>query len=349
MFARRRIYAIGLVGIALAWVAVGCGGAGPGSSSDTNNGTGSPDNWSVAATASDLNPTIQQAGGDTITVTITRAGGFTGAVTLTPIVAAQGGITATIDNIATANNVTTGRLIILIGPSFPAGPESVNVAVQPDGNVTPITVAITVNIVVKPGVFVVVAPTLSVGQGGNVTAPVTIRRTNYATAVPMTLATTQAGLTATYSPNPVLDSTTTVTILADASVPTGTYSVGIRANEGITGFQATAPLTLTVTQPGSFTMSLSTNTLFVPKGSSVPIGVTYTRTNFTGPITLTVTGAPADITATVPINPGSGVTQTSVSFAAAASAVAGNYPVTITASGLGVAPVSAVLTVSTGP
>jgi hypothetical protein len=346
MIPTRRSISTVLLTPALALGLVACGGAGSGS--DTNNGTGSPDNWSVAATASDTNPTIQQAGGDTITVTVTRAGGFTGAVTLTPIVAAQGGITATIDNIATANNVTTGRLIILIGPSFPAGPQSVNVGVQPDG-VAPITVAITVNIIVKPGVFVVVAPTLSVGQGGNVTAPVTIRRTNYATAVPMTLATTQAGLTATYSPNPVLDSTTTVTILVDASVPTGTYSVGIRANEGITGFQATAPLTLTVTQPGSFTMSLSTNTLFVPKGSSVPIGVTYTRTNFTGPITLTVTGAPADITATVPLNPGSGVTQTSVSFAASASALTGSYPVTITAAGLGAAPVSAVLTVSTGP
>lgn len=340
---RFRTNAVVLTGLALVF-AFSCKAGDSG-----GGGTGPSNNWSIAASVSQPTPTIQQSASDTITVTVTRAGGYTGGVTLAAVVLAQGGITASIDNTATAANVTTARLIISIGPSFPAGPQYVNVSVTPDAGVSPVTVPITINIVNKNGVFVIAAATLSVGQGSSATLPVTIRRTNYTLPVPMTLATTQAGLTATFSPNPVTDSMTTMTVQADATVPLGTYSIGARANEGITGFQATAPVTLTVTQPGSITMTLNINQLFVRVGSSTPTGVTIVRNNFSGPITLAATGMPAGVTVAFPVNPILPINPPSMTFTATAGAVQGNYPITITASAAGITSVSVTFTLTVSP
>lgn len=333
--------------LALAWVAFACMPGGDGGT-DPANGTGPTSGWSVTGTTSDLSPTIPQSGVDSITVTVTRVGGFTGAVTLTPVVAAQGGITATIDNIVTTANVTTARLIISIGPSFPAGAQSVNVGVTPVGGVAPVTVALSINIVVKPGVYVVTASTLSVGQGSNAVATVTLRRTNYTAPVPMSLSTTQPGLTATFSPNPATDSTTTMTLQADASVPLGTYNVGARANDGITGFQATAPLTLTVTAPGSIALSLGLNPLIVRLGTSTPTGVTIARTNFTGLVTFAFSGLPTGLTATTLPNPTLANTA-SVAFYAIGNPPVGSYPITITASGQGIPNANIVQMVTVSP
>jgi hypothetical protein len=337
----------GLGGIALALVALGCSALHHDSGS--NDGTGPSSGGSITAVVSQPNATIQQAGSDTMTVTVSRGGGYTGPVTVTVFNGGQGGITSSIDNIATAANVTTARLIITIGPSFPTGATGVTVAVQPDGGVTPVNVQVSINVTAKPGVFVVTAPTLSVGQGSSSSIPVTIRRTNYSVQVPMNLSTTQAGLTATFSPNPVTDSTTTMTLLADASVPLGTYSVGVRANEGITGFQATAPLTLTVTQPGSIAMTLNTNPLSIRVGNSLSTGATIVRTNFSGLITLAVTGMPSGITVVIANNPLTTITPASMTFSVASYVLAGSYPVTITASGPGISTVSAILTLTINP
>jgi hypothetical protein len=167
-------------------------------------------------------------------------------------------------------------------------------------------------------------------------------------AVPFRLVNGPAGVSATFSPNPVTDLSTQMTLLADVSVPEGTYTFGVRANEGMGTLQATAPVNLTVTAPGSIVLSLNLPTLFIKVGSSVPTGVNLTRTNFSGPVTLTFTGLPANVTVVPAANPVFN-NNTSFTFTAAAGAIPGSYPITITGSGTGIADASVVLTLQVNP
>jgi hypothetical protein len=317
-----------------------------------NNGTGDSKNWTMSAALTHTALTIAQAAADTETITVTRGGGYTGDVAFTAHAFATGGITITVDNVATANNITTARVIVAVGGSFPVTanglPEGASVSVDPNGDVDAVLLNISITITAKNGIFVGNVGALSVGQGSVATLNINLTRTNFTDPVPMSLATTQAGLTATFSPNPVTGTATVMTIAADASVPLGTYSVGVRANAGDLVYQATAPLALTVTTPGSIVITTNLPTLIVPKGSSVPTGVNIARTNYAGPVTLAVTGLPAGVTAIWAINPVS-TNAASVSFTATAGAVAGTYPVTITASGVGITNVSVPLNLQISP
>lgn len=347
----RRSWTGGLVGVALAAVVVACGSPG-GGGDDSSHGTGDPANWTVTAVASHTELTVQQGASDTETVTVTRGGGYTGAVTFeSNIPGVTGGVSATIDNVATLNGVTTGRVIITIGSSFPVTgtiPVLVAVFANPAGSLAAVPVEFHVTITPKLGVFVGTLAATSVGQGSATTLNINLTRTNYTAAVPMTLVTTQAGLAATFSPNPVTGTATVMTLTADASVPLGTYSVGVRANAGDPVYQATAPLSVTVTTPGSIGLSTNLPTLIVPKGTTVPTGVVIARTNYSGLVTLDVTGLPAGITANFAVNPVSG-NNGSVSFTASAGMASGSYPITITGSGPGIVTASVPLTLSVGP
>ena len=71
------------------------------------------------------------------------------------------------------------------------------------------------------------------------------------------------------------------------------------------------------------------------------------RVNFTGPVTLTVTGTPTGVTTTISQPQGSGVIVTGlVSFTAAAATAPGSYPITVLASGNGISPKSAAVTLT---
>ena len=314
-----------------------------------NNGTGDQSKWTVSAAMTHTALTIAQAAADTETITVTRGGGYTGDVTITAQAFATNGITASIDNIATANNVTTARLIVTVAGSFPVTAnglaEGVGVTVSPNGPLAAVLIAVSITITQKNGIFVGNYAAQSVGQGSATTLNINLTRTNFTAAVPMSLATTQAGLTATFSPNPVTGTATVMTVAADATVPLGTYSVGVRANAGDPVYQATAPLALTVTAPGSISLTTNLPTLIVPKGSTVPTGVTIARTNYTGLVTLGVTGLPTGVTATFATNPVSG-NSGSISFTASVGAASGSFPVTITGTGVGIAAAQVSLTLS---
>lgn len=85
---------------------------------------------------------------------------------------------------------------------------------------------------------------------------------------------------------------------------------------------------------GDFSLSLTPNSLSVRPGSSSTITLNFTRTNFTHPLTLSLSGAPSGVSGT--FNPAT-VSDSSASLTlnVAGSAVAGNYGLTITASGGG--------------
>ena len=99
----------------------------------------------------------------------------------------------------------------------------------------------------------------------------------------------------------------------------------------------------------SFSMSVSSNTVSMPQGGSGAATLTLTRNNgFAGAVNIAIGGAPSGLT--VSANPSSvtGTTAT-VNISAALAIGAGNYPITITATGSGVPQQIATLAVIVTP
>jgi hypothetical protein len=315
---------------------------------DPANGSGPTDNWSFSMSLAHDNFNVAQNSTDTNIVTFTRAGGFTGPINL-QFINPDSGVVLTSEPVTTTGAITTTRLMTHVnGPHQPFATAIYGLNAMPvSDHVEPQFTNVHFSIVRKDGTFINAPATLSVGRGQSIQQRITIIRTNYTAPVPFTLVLfngAPTGITATFSPNPATDTVTQMTLTADASVPEGTYSIGVRDNEGITGFQGTAPVTLTVTAPGSFTISLFTSTLAVPKNTTVPISVAINRTNFTGAITFSVSGVPAGVT-TAFTNPATG-NNFPISFTNGASSVPGSYPIVITATAPGIAPVTVNLTLS---
>ena len=314
--------------------------------SDPANGTGSTDNWAFTLSASKAAGfTIAQASTDTVIVTITRTGGFTGAVTLTPVVPGSG-FTVTVENITTSGVVTTARVLIAVPGSFgPITGVGFGIAAQPaSANVQGTSINLTFSVVRKNGTFINAPGAMSVGRGQSLSARISIIRTNYTVSVPMNLVFAPAGVTATFSPNPVVDTVTQMTLVADASVPEGVYNIGIRANEGTT-FQGTAPVVLTVTAPASIALSFPTNPIAVVGTTPVPTQVNISRTNYTGAITFFTNPTPG-LTVAFSSPVAANVNILPVTLTAAASLAAGTYTVMFSISAPGVPNTAATLTVN---
>jgi hypothetical protein len=328
----------------LACAAIGCSIPTAGDShTDPANGTGNTNAWSFTMAASHNNFTIQQGATDTNIVTFTRVGGFTGPITLMAF-SPDASIGISFEPITTTGAITTTRVLTAVpGPHGPILNLGYGLAATAASDqVMGQQLDITYSIVRKTGTFINAPASLSVGAGQSVLARISLIRTNYTANVPMTLFNAPSGVTATFSPNPVTDTVTQMTLSADASVVPGTYNIGVRDNEG-TSFQGTAPVALTVTPPGTISLSTPINPLAVPKNASVPAGITIARTNYAGPVTITLSGVPAGVT-TVFTSPVTGNTF-SITFTNS-SGVPGAYPIVITGSGPGLTDASVTLTVN---
>ncbi len=341
----RHLHVLRLASVAIACVTLGCQlPVGEAAKTDPANGTGSVKNWAFTISPSHNNFTVQAGTTDTMVLTITRVGGFTGPVNL-EIMNPDGGVTVTSEPVTTTGAITTTNVLTKVnGPHLPLADVGYGIHAAPvSTDVEGQSLDVKYSIVRKTGTFINAPATLSVGRGQSISQRITITRTSYDLPVPFTLFNAPQGVTATFSPNPVTDTVTQMTLTADASAVEGTYSIGVRDNEGTT-FQGTAPVTLTVTAPGSIAISTPINPLAVPKNTTVPAGIIITRTNYTGPVTITVSGVPDGVT-TAFTSPVSG-NNVPINFINSGSGTPGAYPILITASGPGLTSVSLTLTIN---
>lgn len=99
-------------------------------------------------------------------------------------------------------------------------------------------------------------------------------------------------------------------------------------------------------------IALSAGTASVVQGAAAsPVTVTVTRGGgFTGAVALSVTGAPAGMTAAfTPTSVGTGTTTSTLNVTTTAALAAGTYPLTVRATGAGVTDQTATLTVTVTP
>ena len=201
-------------------------------------------------------------------------------------------------------------------------------------------------------VSLALSPTsVNIAPGGSGTVAATITRGgSFSGAVTLTASGNPTGVTVTFSPDeiPGAATTATVEISVGSAVTTGDKTITINAaGNGVTTATATLTVTVVPATNGGITLGVDPNALTANVGgAAVTSTITVTRTApFTGPVALTVTGAPAGVTATV--NPTSVTAATStLTVQATTGAVNGLYPLVVHAAGTGVANATATVNVT---
>ncbi len=147
-----------------------------------------------------------------------------------------------------------------------------------------------------PSSYSISAPAaLSVQQNTNLTSiPVTINRTNFTSAVALSVSGLPSGVTSTVSPSSTTGSNCTMALNVGPTVaPNTTYPLTVRASSG--GTVQTASVSLTVTpQPANFTMTSPTSSS-IQQGQSATFTVNLSRTNMPDAIDVTLSGLPAGV------------------------------------------------------
>jgi hypothetical protein len=151
-----------------------------------------------------------------------------------------------------------------------------------------------------------------------------------------------AGVTATFvtSSVPAGATETAITFATTPATPTGEHTVTVTGAGGGANAATAVVLRVTPAPVPSYALAVSSSPVAVTAGSTATATVAIARTNFGGAVTLAVSGAPAGLSIVPPAQP---VTDATAGLAvqAAASVAPGDYPVTLTGTAAGLAPITA--------
>lgn len=170
---------------------------------------------------------------------------------------------------------------------------------------------------------------LTVTQGSSGNSTVTVHPAGgFTGSVTLSASGLPSGVTATFGTNPAT-STSVVTFTASSTATTGTSTVTITGTSGALTHTTTVSLTITAPAQPNFSLSASPSSVSVVQGNSANSTITVTDSGgFTGSVTLSASGLPSGVTATFGTNP---TTSTSVvTFTASSTATTGTASVTIT-------------------
>lgn len=212
----------------------------------------------------------------------------------------------------------------------PNGSNAISLAVAPNAVTT------------TPGAPGVV--TVTVGRGSGFTGDVTLA----AQGLP-------AGVSATFNPATISGSatSTSMSLVAATSAAAGTSTITVIAS-GSGAKPKSVQVQVTV-NAASVTLSAGATTITTTQGATPTLGFTIVRNGgFTGPVSLTAQGLPANVSATFnPSTLGTGVTTGTLSLAVASNAAVGTTSFTIRAAGTGIAeqiiPISLVINTGAQP
>ena len=216
-----------------------------------------------------------------------------------------------------------------------------------------------------PSLSLAAAPAaVSVQAGQSATATVRLTRGGPAAAVALgaAVAGAPAGVAAAFAPAtvPADGAESAVTLTTTAATPAGDYTVTIRGSGGASASTTVtlrvdpAPVDPAPVDPAPvapvapvarYTLAVAPAPVAVTAGAAAAgATVAIARSHFAGAVALAAAGAPAGLTVTVPGAPVAG-DAAALGVQAAAAVPAGDYPVTLTGSAAGLAPVTATLVV----
>ncbi|MEO8030571.1 MAG: hypothetical protein ABI765_06970, partial [Gemmatimonadota bacterium] len=171
---------------------------------------------------------------------------------------------------------------------------------------------------------------LSITQATTGTSVVTLTRSNFATAVTLSLGGAPAGVTGAFAPAAPTGTSSTLTVTVGAAVAAGVYNLTVDGT-GTAGARST-PLTLTVVATPDYALSIVPDTVTIVQGATGTGAVTIARTNFAGSVALSLSGAPAGVTGAYAPAATTGTTST-LTLTVGAAAAAGVYPLSVNGTG----------------
>jgi hypothetical protein len=287
-------------------------------------------------TLSSATASIAQGASGTVNVTLARTN-FAGPVNLTAS-GVPAGATATFAPASPAGDASV--LTIATGTAAP-GTYPIIVTGTAAG-MTDRTATVTLTISGPSPAYTLAVGTLSMEQGTSATTNVTLSRTNFAGEVSLTVSGLPSGATGTFAPNPTTTSASVLTVAGGTALP-GTYTVTVTGTApGLA--DRTATFTLTITASSSYTITPAASTLSIAQNGSASVSIGISRSNFTGSVSLAVSGLPSGATASFSVNPVSG--DASVLTINAGTAATGNYPLTITGTASGTSDRTATVTLA---
>jgi hypothetical protein len=195
-----------------------------------------------------------------------------------------------------------------VGLSFTAGSGALTVTAPPNGNIAPPgyymlflvdssgvpSVAKFVQVVAQPDFSVSATPsTQSVTQGNSTSYTVNVASSGgFAGTLGLSVSGLPQGATATFNPTSITTSgSSTLGVSTLSSTPAGSYPLTITATSG--SLTHTATVTLVVTAPSTFTISVTPTSQTVSRGSSTQYAVTISgQGGFSGTVNLSVSGLP---------------------------------------------------------
>lgn len=327
----------GAMPLMLAAALLSCDGDEGGDGGGTTGPTGS---ITIAVTPAAL--TVQQGSTGELTLALTRGGGFTGAVAVT----AEGlpsGVTATISPSTLTGSTSSATVSVTVAVTMAPGAYTATLRATAQG-LAESTASYAITVSAAPSYTLTLAPTaLSLQQGATGAVAVTLARTNFAGTVTLSLDTPPAGVTGQFTPVTVNADNAALVVSVGSAVPAGTYTLTVRATAGGLA-DRTATIALTVTAPPSIAISITPPNVTVTQGGSGEVTVAITRTNLTGAVTLTASGAPPGLSLVFDQNPTSAA-QVRLAFNAAGATTVATYTITVTAQAPNAQTVTATFTI----
>jgi len=277
--------------------------------------------FTVSATAT----TVMQGTSVGSSVTIGAFNGFDSAVALT-VSGLPAGVTASFSPTSVTGS---GGSTLTFTATNTATVGAVTITVTGTSGSTVETAKVTFTVTARPEFTITVSPTtLSLPPNTNPTVTLTVTYVgNLTGSVSLSASGLPSGVSANFAPSSLNASgASTVNFTSQASTPTGTYSVLLTGTDGTLVHSATLALTI----PGTgFTLAPSASTLAIIQGKTATDTITVTDVGgFTGSVTLAASGLPSGVTGAWGTNPTAG--SSVLTLTATSTATTGAFTVTIT-------------------
>jgi hypothetical protein len=281
-------------------------------------GTASAPGFSLSSST----PALSMAPGASGTgiINISPQQGFSGPVNLT-ITGLPAGVTA---SFSPASATTSSTLTLIASSSAAAATATVTIT-GTSGNLSS-TAGMTVTITAAPAFTISATPSsLNLAQGGSGASAIAVSpRNGFQGAVTLAVSGLPQGVTASFNPAGASGSGT-LTLTATNSAALGASIVTLTGTSGSASNTTTIDLTVSAASNG-FTIAPSEASLTIQQGSSAASTIRVNQqTGFNGPVTFSVTGLPAGISAT--FSPATTTHITALTFRASASVAPGTSTV----------------------
>lgn len=267
--------------------------------------------------------TVDQGGSGDATVTVTRSN-FADPVALS----AEGvptGVGVTFADNPVSGNTTT--MTVTVDGTVATGDYTFTLRGKATG-LADKTLTVDLTVESAPAYTMALSPTtITIDQSASGTVEVTLSRTNFTGAVDLSVENLPTGVTGSFDNDPLSGNAAVLTLDVGGSVTPGDYTLTVRGTAAGLA-DRTATLTLAVAEAPGFSLD-AVAALSVQQGSSGARTVTITRTGgFTGDVTVTVTGMPSGVTASVDPTTTSG-TSVDVTIDVGSGVGVGDYTLTL--------------------